>query len=1172
MNPTSFHPQNPYQSILVSASAGSGKTYQLSRRFLALVSAGAQPSSILTVTFSRKAAAEMRSRVIADAIAYGNADKAFAGFHEELSYWRKQALHEGLNVPELLDAKAVSQLIVQNTQSLAITTIDGILMEWCLKFPLESAQTSGEASLISPWNITSSKELFELQKMAWQRTLSSLPKQSELSAKDFYESVLASAPGNAFKTAWQRLESLIKSDTFIWLAESLRGHASLSYEVSANEEDLDETALVSRYAAELAELIGHVTNPEKRGLGLAAINNRSYKGLEDAAILKKDGTLHGTTISKRIRAAAPRAVDVLESAFRRFKNQEKLRRLNAHARLLWLLYRVWCQELLTIKATNAQGNFSDLLKGVYQIFTGDFPGPRWLLGQRAKHILLDEFQDTSRLQWSAFRELANEILSGRSSDQQVIPGTVFIVGDAKQSIYGFREADPEILELAHEDLESLGLAKISMSDSWRTANIILEFVNTIFQTPQHADPTKILIPDFPKHQTASVSGKVVVPDCGSIHVLPLVKNSEEETGPALEAKQVSNHIKAILEGSFPTPIWDKKQRTFRAPRPEDFAILYPKSTHADVLEDELRSLAIPAVREEKRGYFERQEIKDCLSLMRWLAIPADTASLCSVLKSPFCAVSDEVLQTLIQTTAGDVTLSEQAQDSKLSSLVILKRLEATHPKTATLLHSLLLSERSLSCFDIFCRWFKETTACTSYLEAFGERDGKLAEANLLKFLEILRSAESQGMSNLHDVLLHCDALISENETGNASVAHNAVHLMTVHKSKGLEFPIVILVDTANDWFRSETNWLRSTMKGQEGFYYIGTKEERPEGEPQIDLAISLNEGVQRAEKARLLYVALTRAQQHLVVSGSFKTTKELALPPADSFYMRLRDAAGALTQGSSSELAPDTDLRLEREILQAMQNTTLPVATREQDQLLSSAGGPEFKLEHVLTRGSSGFKDAPPALNILRTLNSVTSQSVSVAKPALSNQEAPVWSRSAATVYGTAVHRILELSSEDVHAASRPTLESLLSYLRNNQKESLGLAHDELESVAKTALHDAALLVKSNLWRALWSESVSTLKEASFAVTMRGKGGVVDFKIGQPDLVSERRDGTWWVVDYKTALPPSENLTELFQFSEEQGYGEQVRGYREALTRLLPGKVIKSFILFTRAQQLLEIP
>ncbi|MCX6124697.1 MAG: UvrD-helicase domain-containing protein, partial [Proteobacteria bacterium] len=886
------NPQDPYKSLIVRASAGSGKTFQLSRRFLALVTAGADPSQILTITFSRKAAAEMRARVIADAISYGKQNQDFHGFYRNIERWRQQALIKGLTPPPLISPEKVSAAIVQNTQSLAITTIDAILMEWCLKFPIETEQVTEQdfigsenadpvksctVALRAPWEIASKSDQERQHLAAWQQTLHQLSQGIPVEDRSsFFQQLLAATPGNQFKSGWKRLEHLIKSDTFIWLSEHVRGDARLFYDLAGEDVPTDEYELLAVIRTPLMRVISEIGSAEKKQLASAALADGNFPALIAAGIFKQDLTFNGTTISKKVRTAVSEFIDDVELVMTAYRNNQQLRRLNAHAKLLWVFYHTWNNEYLKARSRAGNGIFSDALKGVYALFSGEFAGARWLIQNQVKHLMLDEFQDTSRLQWSVFSGLAKDLQSGQTQDPNDLSGTVFIVGDAKQSIYGFREAAPEIVDVAAEDLKPLGMHPVEMSSSWRTADIVLEVVNEVFRNNPFME-------NFPVHSGARTAKCPVNIDCGSFHILPLAMMSgataqegqaqeirpefrpevkieynadelESDSEVTIEATQVVEHIEHCISGLVKTPIWDKSQNKFRNPLPRDFVILYSKSTHAHAYEAALREKKIGALREEQRGFFGRQEIKDALCFLRWIAFPTDTASLCGLLRSPFCNISDRTLQALISPeeyiasdNIGDKTkdkINDKIEGkSRLnpSSFQILNRLanfEMSDLKSnnfAKLLQKALVNLSSP--YVTLAKFIRESDGLRRYRGLFGPIEGPLAEANLVKLLDQIRQAGAQGISTFQALLLYLEERASDDDLGNAAGTEEAVRLMTVHKSKGLEFPIVILVDTANDWFKAETYWLRSPKLGAEGFRFIGTKSERPELDPQIVSAL-----------------------------------------------------------------------------------------------------------------------------------------------------------------------------------------------------------------------------------------------------------------------------------------------------------------------------------------------
>ena len=263
-----------------------------------------------------------------------------------------------------------------------------------------------------------------------------------------------------------------------------------------------------------------------------------------------------------------------------------------------------------------------------------------------KHLMLDEFQDTSQLQWMIFERLAKDLLAGSHEDNGTPPSSVFIVGDKKQSIYRFREADPSLMEAAKVSLTPLGANAIQMSESYRSASLILDMVNAVF-----ADKT--LIKDFPNHLPAKIRqmSSHGLATYGSVCIYPLdageKKPENTESAYEQQAQQIADHIQQATSGQMQLKVFDEKSKIWRTPKYSDFVILYPKKTHAPLLEEALRARSIPCQKEEKQGFFERPEIVDLRALVTWLTWSADTLALCTVLRSPICGLSDQTLMKLL---------------------------------------------------------------------------------------------------------------------------------------------------------------------------------------------------------------------------------------------------------------------------------------------------------------------------------------------------------------------------------------------------------------------------------------------------------------------------------------------------------------------------------------------
>lgn len=1146
-----LNPQNPYISAMVSASAGSGKTFQLSRRFLALVAAGADPSSIFAVTFSKKAAAEMRERIVQDAIALGLGHAGFLDFYDSLKKWRDAEKANGLDLPLLRSPAEVSELVTSSSQSLSVTTIDAILMEWCLRFPWETRVTDGSATLMQPWEIATRQEMQDQTRNAWKATikriLSTCATQEERDA--LLKQLLLIAPEGQLTTAWHRMAPLRNSETFIWLCEHLRNDATLPYQVDTGIESATFADLLETLAEDLRAITGRLA-PEKQHAIQSALAERSIEGLIRAGLFTQHYRLNKSTVNKKIREELGSIVDHIDNTVEVFVDQKRLGELNLQSSLLWQLYHAWSREYLAQKSNAKRGSFSDALKGVWQLFCHENPGARWMIQHRVKHLLLDEFQDTSRLQWSAFSELAKDILSGTSTERDVLPGTVFIVGDAKQSIYGFREAAPEIMNLAVDELSSRGFHHLQMSASWRTAPVILEVVNKLFAQTKW-------IEDFPEHRTASISdGTLAVPDAGSVTVLAIPEVSGDKDFKKehvhQEADSVAAYIQKCLNGTIACQIWDKSEKSMRRPRPKDFAILYHAKTDADTYEEALRKHQIPAMREERRGFYDRQEIRDVVAFLKWLGWSDDTLALCSVLKSPMIGLSDIELQQLIVPEPNSVRPT-------LSTNLILERLSVLHPIANRLLGQAQHRIRSMPYLNVLLWWFEETKILSTYKNAFGDLEGELAVANLVKFIDTVRSCETLGHGHLQSVLEQIEIWSEDDETGNANTANEAVHLMTLHKSKGLEFPVVILVGLANDWFKSDSYWLRSIRSGAEGMSYVGTSAEQPVQDNDFNHRLKENEDLIRAEKARLLYVGMTRAQYHLVLSSGFKASKTRPLPSDDSFYMQIRQAvatAGGVEDQGALRLARTKVAPEPSNIKSESTAAATPLKTAPRTMILS-----ELPPLSILTATARAQAEAQPVERSMM-VNDLILGNIIPKHPLL---------------YGQCVHRILELTPG--LSPSEPqrlvTIEALTLWMRNQLPEAKRMPIEELLEIAELAITAAVSCKQSESWRHIMQGGIRVHRECSLAVTLPPEGmtKIASLVVGQPDLVIEKYDQTVWVVDYKTGYIQGEHDSQeaLVNYCKQKGYDVQVETYAKALGQIYPNHQIKSWVFFTHSCTLVPI-
>jgi ATP-dependent helicase/nuclease subunit A len=1107
-------PYNPWASYIVEASAGSGKTWQLSRRFLALVIAGADPATILTVTFTKKAAADMRERIIKDALLLGAGVDGFAEFWQQIKNWCPTASKKSLRT-----AEEASEIILGKTQTLKIMTIDALFFQWCRRHPIETSINVNDDILESPWTLMSSLETKKLYQKAWSLVLSSA--KTEEQNKLTMQSLIANAPNGKLRSLLSAITPLIESETFAWYIKlnsagrglkpfTLKQPVQEPHEFIADNEDLFKLVI---------NLAG---NPEKKELGLRAVQERDFQALVTNTIINSGrDALNGNTFSK-----AKKSGDVnyatLGEKLADWAEQQKLANLNRTGELLWALFEARANAAHKLKSEQRVGGFVDTVKGVSILACDeDLDGARSMAWSGIRHLMLDEFQDTSRLQWLIFEKLAREILSGGADDSQFGPPPgVFIVGDKKQSIYRFREADPEVLGIAKISLKPFGLNSYQMSQSYRSSKLILDYVNQVFVDGSY-------IKDFPIHAAATnkTYGSLTLYKLSSDADKPADEAEAQSTQgesilsfPEREAQTIAQHIKSCLDGTISIKIPFGKDGRWRRPQPRDFVVLYAKSTDSHVYEDALRKLEIPCVRSERKGYYQRPEIKDLTALIRWLAWPADSAALCTILKSPICDLSDQMLQELLAN--GDDGIWENLRKQAKPTWDLLSDLSNTRYDDSVA----VLTGKLLTKYGIADR----------YLAAFGAIDGPLAKANILKWFDEMRSVSSSETGTVDGLIQWLDEKSEEDETGNAALIRDSVTLMTIHKSKGLEFPCVVLAGTADDWHRDDHGWIKDARPGMEGFWYIGTAAQRPKSSKEIDSLIAYNASESRSEKARLLYVALTRASHHLVVTGT--NTDKL-----NAFWPVLETAANKLTDyqkdvinsidGTEGHILTPKDT-------EAMGVTDQPLSiTPSNVPIVSSGTG--YQALKILTPSQRSKKSKNEQLD-----DSLPDGESDVESGGDSRRINPEDSKT----YGILVHKLIELALLD----QTWNTERLKGYLRHATKRSLtdDLANDLL-AIARKEVSD---LLASSTWKDLLADATEIYCELPMAA-LDGDNLVN----AVADLVVRRGDGSFTVIDFKTTQTSPEKAREL---CKANGYLDQVMDYRDILKKCHPDKNITGHIVF----------
>ena len=293
------------------------------------------------------------------------------------------------------------------------------------------------------------------------------------------------------------------------------------------------------------------------------------------------------------------------------------------------MFRTYIAHRKRLKSELGVIDFNDPAIASFQLFTSpEASGATYLIHRNTQHLLLDEFQDTSFLQWEIFSRMSKEILAGEGYQSALsLKPSVFIVGDSKQSIYGFRMADSSIMDRASYELDEFGIKLANLNASYRTSQSVLDWVNSTFEP---------MITNFPPHKTASIGEKTVVPNLSNLCIAEIFeKDDDDKKGDLIEkeAEFVASYIaKSIAGGDEPLVIFDKKTKNHRHLKASDCAILYRNKVNSDLYMSALLDRGIESKREEGKGFFERQEVRDHINLLKFLNTPSDSVALGSLYK------------------------------------------------------------------------------------------------------------------------------------------------------------------------------------------------------------------------------------------------------------------------------------------------------------------------------------------------------------------------------------------------------------------------------------------------------------------------------------------------------------------------------------------------------------
>lgn len=463
--------------------------------------------------------------------------------------------------------------------------------------------------------------------------------------------------------------------------------------------------------------------------------------------------------------------------------------------------------------------------------------------ERFKYIMVDEVQDINDLQ----RQIIYLLCGGNK--HKLLHNKLFIVGDAKQSIYRFRGADVDTFAKVTQDIINSGGSEVSLDINFRSTDKLLAAFNDIF--------APLMSTDYDKVQFSALQAYRSAPKEGCIQLILLDKKEldEGQDGREQEARLIAQRIKQMVE----------QEQLMIDSQPVDFgqiAILFRSTTDIETYEAALQRAEVPYYVLGGRGFYQKQEIIDLLNLLRFIDNSHNELALAGILRSPLFLLSDDTLYWL-KSHSG--TLWQGIQSAE--TIAELNPEQQAAVQTAKMVLNYLYSLRGYVKVSKLLSLGVAKTQYDSFL--LTQFMGLQKFANVKKLIEIAQEYEKQQFCNIHDFLGYIESLmmveVREGEAQIESETGNTVKLMTIHKSKGLEFPVVFLPDLHRKFPQATDSLLYDAELGL-GVKVRDTNEEWQKT-AHYNVVAKKETLLSALELKRVLYVAMTRAKDYLVLSA-----------------------------------------------------------------------------------------------------------------------------------------------------------------------------------------------------------------------------------------------------------------------------------------------------------------
>ncbi len=1096
---------DPSRSVCIVAGAGTGKTHILIAKYIDLLERGCNPRDILALTFTRKAASEMKERVEA---------ALDLRVSENPSKWRRirdEFIWADISTFHSFCSKILHEFPIEANIDPDFTIIDDLqarrLQEDALEACLHSPSSASRESICrlladtDEWHVR--EYLLELYK-------------NRIFVEEFFKKLDDDeAIIEMWKTQYCNFQNYLLA---LFLSNSEFGDTikELHRLALACRKDKDGAM---KYLRSIEPHLADLLEQRSPKIALSAIielsriKGRTNMGSSANWNAKDLKSLRNAYAKLQSLFTANRQMLEIQAGDESF-----LKYTLDFLRDLKFAFKEYLNNVDELKRQRGGIDFGDMIYIAYHLFRDNKDLARANFHNRYRYVLVDEFQDTDPIQCKIIWEILGDLKE--ETDR------LFVVGDPKQSIYLFRDADVALFKEMQEIIQGdLNGKIIPLNINFRSAPEIVYFVNYLFSRilSSSSKPWEFGYDSLDVSQERKN-------DSGSVELLLVPKGIGGRERPKIEAEMIARRIQNLVEIEKKEVYWDEfkyKLPSPRAARYGDIAILLQRRTNLRYIELALQKYGIPYHVSSGLGFYERQEIVDLFNLLNFLNNELDDISLYGILRSPYFGVPDSQLYKISKSGSG--SLWSKAQ--KCPQL----------PENAAMINAVNLLGKWLSwahvepIADLLCRIIESSEIYAVY---GGLDGGNRYIANIEKFLQIVRNAQMNGMTSLSDFAAELDLLIDEapmEGEGQIDIENaNVVKIMTVHASKGLEFPIVAIPDMSGRGEKDRSMLMVDEILG------IGLRVPDPSNEYKLRdtfqlqlLKIRLDEKLE-AERKRLFYVAATRAKDHLLLCGSAIDEDAPSLIEGSTWldwtYACLGINEATLEDGAVSFEWPKESSNI----------ISIPIIDDPNDILAETrVRKPE------LIDGSM--------IDLLKVETPKHPGTISVQEPE------HVFSASEIEYYISCPKRYKEK-----YAIGSPGMDAIVSDTGGNAKTEGLIIHEIFQGkdpatvLRKYGISDPGIEAK---YRECYNKFMSSdfmkdveedHRELPFLARIDGI-----LLSGMIDRMIKKSDGSWSIIDYKTM-----RLYEDQMKAKSKEYSYQFAIYRKAMQQLL-GKEIFSFAYFT---------